>query len=244
MARQTALPGAPTTQTTWLLACGIVAGPLCLAAGLLQASARGGFDLSRHPLSLLSLGELGWVQIANFVVTGLLYTACAVGMWRVLRPGRSGTWGPLLVGGLGVGLIVAGVFVTDAGAGFPPGAPAGRPEQISWHGILHEVGFVLAVGGMIVGCLVFARRFAALRHWGWVGACIGTVVAVGVLVSWPDLDGVSLRLVVASAILFGFVAALAARLIRGLPDAGRPVRRGPARSAPTAIRRPVRERQR
>jgi hypothetical protein len=52
--------------------------------GLLQALTRDGFDPTRHPLSLLSLGELGWVQIANFVVTGVLYLACAVGMWRVL----------------------------------------------------------------------------------------------------------------------------------------------------------------
>jgi hypothetical protein len=46
-----------------------------------------GVDLSRHPLSLLSLGDLGWIQIANFVVTGVLYVACAVGMRRALGPG-------------------------------------------------------------------------------------------------------------------------------------------------------------
>ncbi|HEV8653345.1 MAG TPA: DUF998 domain-containing protein [Actinomycetes bacterium] len=223
MAQQTAPPGAPTTQTTRLLACGIVAGPLFLAVGLTQAFTRDGFDLSRHPLSLLSLGELGWVQIANFVVTGVLYVACAAGMWRVLRPGRSGTWGPLLVGALGVGLIVAGVFVADPGAGFPPGAPAGAPEQISWHGILHEVGFVVAFVSWTAACFVFVRRFAALRQWGWVGACAAAVVAVLVLASWPDMDGVSVRLVLASAILSGLVAALALRLLAGLPAASRPI---------------------
>lgn len=218
MSQQTALPGAPTTQTTRLLAGGIVAGPLFLAVGLIQAFTRDGFDLRRHPLSMLSLGDLGWIQIANFVVTGVLYVACAVGMWRVLRPGRSGTWGPLLVGVFGVGLIVAGVFVADPGLGFPPGAPAGQPEQLSWHGILHGVGAVLAFNGMILGCLVFVRRFAALKQWGWVGACVATAVAVLVLTWWPDMDGISVRLVIASAILVGFVAALAARLMRGLPD--------------------------
>ena len=126
MVRQSTPPGAPTTQTTRLLACGIVAGPLFLAVGLIQAFTRAGFDLGRHPLSLLSLGDLGWIQITNFVVTGVLFVACAVGMWRGLRPGRGGTWGPLLVGVLGLGLIVAGVFVTDAGAGFPPARPPER----------------------------------------------------------------------------------------------------------------------
>ena len=111
MFQQTAPPAAPTTQTTRLLACGIVAGPLFLAVGLIQAFTREGFDLSRHPLSLLSLGQ---------------------------------------------------------------------------------------------------RR--------WVGACVATAVAVLVLTSWPDLDSLSVRLVLATAIQFGFVAAMAARLPRALPD--------------------------
>ena len=217
MTQQTVSPAAPSTETARLLACGVVAGPLFLAVLMIQAFTREGFDLSRHPLSLLSLGDLGWIQIANFVVTGVLVVACAMGMRRVLRPGRSGTWAPRLVGAFGIGLILAGVFTTDPGAGFPPGAPAGAPEQISLHGILHEVGFGLAFLGMIVGCLAFARRFAALKRRGWVGACVATAAAVLVLASWPDTDGLSVRLVIASAILFAFVAATAARLMRGLP---------------------------
>jgi hypothetical membrane protein len=241
-------PAATSRDTARLLACGVVAGPLFLAVLMIQAFTRDGFDLSRHPISLLSLGDLGWIQIANFVVTGALFVACSIGMRRVLRPGRSATWAPRLVGALGIALIVAGVFTTDPGAGFPPGAPAGAPEQISWHGMLHEVGFGLAFLGMIVGCLVFARRFAALKRRGWVGACVATAAAVLVLASWPDADGVSVRLVIASAVLFGFVAALAAHLMRGLPDADElmvevdAVGTGaPTRSAPTANQRPVRE---
>jgi hypothetical protein len=212
-----------TRKTRALLACGIVAGPLFLVVALLQAFTRQGFDLARHPISLLGLGGLGWIQVANFVVTGGLYVACAVGMRRVLGPGRAGTWGPRLVGALGVGLIMGGVFVTDPGAGFPPGAPAGAPEQLSWHGILHNVAPVLAIDGMIVGCLVFARRFAARKQWGWAAAGVGAAVAVLVLTFWPDLDGISVRLVLAQAIQFGFVAALAAHLMAGLPAASGPV---------------------
>jgi Protein of unknown function (DUF998) len=93
-----------------LLGCGIVAGPLFVIASLAQAFTRNGFDLGRHPISLLSLGSPGWVQIANFVVSGILYLAGAIGMRDALRSGRGSTWGPLLVGVTGVGLIVAGVF--------------------------------------------------------------------------------------------------------------------------------------
>lgn len=207
-----------TTRAARLLACGIVAGPLFVAVALLQAGTRAGFDLARHPVSLLSLGELGWIQIANFVVAGVLYVACAVGMRRVLHPGRGGTWGPLLVGATGVGLIMGGVFLADAGAGFPPGAPAGAPPEITWHGMLHEVGAMLGFG-VTIGCLVFARRFAAHKQWGWVAACITTAVAAGAVTAWPDLDSLSVRLLVGSAIQFGFVAALAAHLLRDLPNA-------------------------
>jgi len=140
-----------------LLYCGIVAGPLFIAASLIQAFTRTGFDLARHPLSLLSLGSLGWVQIVNFVVSGILYVLGAVGQRAALRQSRGGTWGPLFVGLSGIGLIIAGIFTADPGAGFPPGAPAGAPTM-SWHGLLHEIGFMLSYVGAIGACAVFARR--------------------------------------------------------------------------------------
>jgi Protein of unknown function (DUF998) len=194
-----------------LLACGIIAGPLFVVASLVQAFTRTGFDLGRHPISLLSLGSLGWVQIANFVVSGVLYVAGAVGLREALRPGRGSTWAPRLVAITGVGLIVAGVFTADAGAGFPPGAPVGAPTM-SWHGLLHEVGFVLSFGGAIAACGVFARRYSALGRRGWAVAAVTTVVAVVVIVGWPDLNTLSVRLVIATAALFGFLSAVAAQL--------------------------------
>jgi hypothetical protein len=44
-------------------------------------------------------------------------------------------------------------------------------------------------------------------------------VAVIAATAWPDLDSLSVRLVIGSAISFAFVAALAVRLMRGGPDA-------------------------
>lgn len=214
----TALPVDPGTAR--LMNAGVVAGPLFLGLGLLQAFTVDGFDLRRHPLSLLSVGDHGWIQIANFVVTGALVIACAVGLRRALHPGRGGTWGPWLVGVYGAGLIIAGVFVADAGAGFPPGAPEGAPPELSVHGILHGVGAALAFTGMAVACLVFARRFAALRSWGWVAASIGTAVSAEVIASWPS-SWLSIQLAIATAILFAYLTALVARVRRGLPDAPR-----------------------
>jgi hypothetical protein len=41
---------------------------------------RTGFRLTHHPASLLSLEESGWIQVANFIVSGLLIVAFAIGV--------------------------------------------------------------------------------------------------------------------------------------------------------------------
>src|SRR5262249_56988045 len=71
-----------------LLASGAVAGPFFTISVVLQILTRPGFDIRRHPISLLSLGDLGWIQIATFVLTGLAIAAAAVGMRRALPSGR------------------------------------------------------------------------------------------------------------------------------------------------------------
>jgi Protein of unknown function (DUF998) len=210
-------PGGPSKTTTKvtraLLACGVVAGPLYILLALLQLLFRDGFDLSRHPLSLLSLGELGWIQITNFVIAGLLAVAFAVGLRRVLSPGRGGTWGPRLICGYGLGLIAGGIFVADPALGFPPGTPDGIPDQFSWHGTLHAFAPPLASLSLIAACFVLARRFAASGHRGWVAYSLTTAVACLALSAWPDQDTVSVRLAVAVVIGWAWVSILAARLL-------------------------------
>src|SRR5437016_4639649 len=149
-----------------LLTCGVIAGPLFTVVGLTQAFTRPGFDLTRHALSLLSDGDLGWIQICNFLLTGLLFVACAVGMRQALRGSRGGTWGPWLIGILGAGLIGAAFFRADPGLGFPPGTPADA-NTLSWHGLGHLIVGSVAFFALIAACFVFARRFAAQRRRGW-----------------------------------------------------------------------------
>lgn len=155
-----------TKLTRTLLICGIVAGPLFTIVGLTQAFTRPGFDLTRHALSLLENGDLGWIQISCFLITGLLYVACAVGMRQVIRGSRGGTWGPVLIAVLGVGLICAAFFRADPGLGFPPGTPA-NANTLSWHGMGHLIVGSIAFIALIAVCFVFARRFASQRQYGW-----------------------------------------------------------------------------
>lgn len=212
--------GQDTRSTRWLLDCGVVAGPIFVTTAATQVLTRDGYDLTRHPISMLSLGDLGWIQIANFVLTGLLSIAFAVGMWRVLHPGRAGTWGPVLLGVFGIGLIIGGVFVTDPALGFPAGAPEGMPTETSWQARVHDLAPGLALDGMIAACFVFVRRFAGLgqrgRHRGWQAYSAATAVAVVVLTWWPSLDGISVRLAIAVALVFAWTTAIAVHLRRRL----------------------------
>ena len=110
--------------TRILLLCGALAGPLFILTVLIEDYTRPAFNPRLQALSLLSLGEWGWVQIVNFVLAGVLNLLYAGGLWRRLHPGRAGTWGPILIGAYGLGLIAVGVFTTDPANGFPPGAYA------------------------------------------------------------------------------------------------------------------------
>src|SRR5690349_5041558 len=121
----------PGTRT--LLICGIAAAIFSPLVVGIQVLTRPGFDINRHPLSLLSLGDLGWIQIANFLLGGLLLLAFSLGLRRVLRGSSGETWGPLLVGIYGGSLVAAGLFTVDPMDGFPPGTPAGLPAILSWH---------------------------------------------------------------------------------------------------------------
>ena len=161
--------------TRVLLLCGVVAGPLYVIVGVIEMLTRPGFDPTRHDLSLMSNGDWGWIHISLLILTGLLTIAGAVGMRRVLRGGRGGTWGPILLGIYGLGLIGAGFFTADPALGFPPGTPA-NAHAVSWHGLLHFICGGIGFLGLIAACFVFARRFAARRQRGWAAYCVATGV--------------------------------------------------------------------
>ena len=169
--------------TRSLLGYGVLAGPFYVVVGLAQALTRDGYDLTRHDLSLLANGSPGWIQIANFVLTGLMTIAAAVGMARSLRVlgGGPGTvWGPRLVGLYGVGLVGAGVFVADPMNGFPPGTPDGPPVAVTVGGLGHLVLAGLGFLGLVAGTLVLARHHAAAGRSGmaWFSRITGVLFLV------------------------------------------------------------------
>jgi hypothetical membrane protein len=154
---QLAASGA-TTRT--LLTCGVVGGPLFVAVALVQVLTVPGFDLTRHPISVLELGTYGWVQVANFLVSGALLMAYAVGLRRALRGQPGGTWAPPLLGICGLGVFLAGIFHIDPIDGFPLGTPAGIPSAFSTSAMMHNLVSSPAFLALIVACFVLGRAFA------------------------------------------------------------------------------------
>jgi hypothetical protein len=226
-----------------LLAGGVVAGPFYLLLALGQALVREGFDITRHAVSLLALGPGGWVQVLNFVATGALVLACAAGLRAVLRGGRGGTWGPLLLGIYGAALIASGLLPADAGFGFPPGTPPGPPEAMTSVGTLHFAAGGLGFMALVAACLVFARRQFAHGERGQ--GAFSVLTAVGFLASFmgiasgPPRPATVIGLWLGLTLTWAWLAILAWRAreyAAGLAGEGLP-RPAAARSTAAGLRR-------
>jgi hypothetical protein len=212
------LPATTTPSTRSLLTCAVVAAPLWAVVSLAQAATREGYDLTRHPLSVLSTGSLGWLQIANFLVAGLLTVAGAAGLRRVMRGTPGGKWAPRLVLVNGAGMIAAGVFVMDPADGFPAGTPAGMPGPLSWHSYGHMAAGSVAFLALIAACYVLGRHFSRAGNLGHAVASrvAGTALLLGN--GWAMSGGKagSLTLAVGAITAMLWVAVVAARYRRSL----------------------------
>jgi len=156
----------PTTVTRALLTGGMIAGPLYIGVGLVEGLTRRGFSFLHHDLSVLANGSLGWIHSMLLVVSGLLTVAGAVGMRNVIRGRKGGTWGPLLLGVYGLGLVGAGFFKADPAKGFPPGTAADA-HAVSTAGLLHFVSGGVGFIGLIAACFVLAKYFKAAGDGAW-----------------------------------------------------------------------------
>lgn len=190
-----------------LLRCGAAAGPVFVVLGLAHAALRPGFDMAKHPVSMLALGDTGWIQTASFLVSGLLTLLWAVGLRRV----AAARWLPVAVAALGVGLVAAGAFPADPALGFPDGAPAGAPEAMSATGALHAVAFGVAMLGWLTAAVLLTRHFAKAGERGWA---VASGAAVAVLLAPLAVMGATPVLYASSVLTWTWVTAVAVRLSR------------------------------
>jgi hypothetical protein len=219
-------------RTRYLLACGL-APALFVAAVLVEGAIRPGYDPLHHFGSELSLGSSGWMQVTNFIVTGLLVLGFAAGMRRALGSGRGSVAAPILTAVFGVTLIVAGIFPTDPKPGYPPGT-TGTTAATTMPGMIHDLNALPCFTALTAAVLVLAVRFAGEpgRHgWMWCSLAIALAVAVtfvlsGVLFSQAaaagtlnaSYHGLVQRFTITLG--FGWLSVIALLLLRDQP--GRP----------------------
>lgn len=200
-----------------LLSTGLVGSVVFTGTFVIDGALRPGYGSLRQPMSALSLGAGGWVQVANFIVFGALTCCSAVG-WRItLAAGVGAMWYPRLKVLAGFALITTGVFSQDPGAGFPPGVAA--PASASVHAQIHNVAAVLSMVATIAALFVLAGRLSRESRWrGW-GVCAAVtavammtfLAAFGSPLEHAELGGMFEKLASIAASIFG--VALVGRLL-------------------------------
>lgn len=192
-------PRADGRSLTRLLALGgIVGAPLFVVVLLVLGLVKPGFNAVVQMGSEESIGDLGWIQSANFLVTGVCFVVLAVGLWRGLGSRLSGRIGSALIAAAGIGLFGAGLFVTD---------PEYPPQTL--HGILHSAVSAVTFLSLLIACLAFARRFWHDRRFAIYSIASGLVIPASIP-AFNIAPGVIQRVMI--AVVWTWITALALRL--------------------------------
>jgi hypothetical protein len=146
----------------------------------------------------LALGPHGWLQIVNFLVFGLLILAFALAVHRDAR----NIWLEAAAGLFalsGVGRLLLAFKLDPAGA------------ETTWHGSLHTVGYLLAVGSVLLGYVVFWIGIRRDPDWPRTRLySLWTLVAFLPVFAVPDTEVIEDYIFL--AVVFSPLAAFGARL--------------------------------
>jgi hypothetical membrane protein len=211
------------TRDRFLLWCGVVAGPLFIAVFLVNDQIRNDYDPVRDFVSEAAIGPGGWLQIANFLVTGALVVAFAVAARRAVSP-----WTGLMLAVFGAGLMLAGIFVSD---------PSPHTSRTG-HGIVHDLVSVVVFFLSLPVAAFVAARWRPSTGWKWYCRAVGAAVPVLFVLAgaMESTTGVFQRLSIAVGWIW--VSALAVRALRLTAPASAaspgpsPASPGPAAAAP------------
>jgi len=161
----------------------MAAGPLFVVGFTAIGASRPGYDWRRHAVSSLAAGRAGWVQRANFVLTGALYCIATRGLARSPKQGATARVVPALILGVGVGLVGSGLFVTDPVAGFPPEGPDhngsdGSPSAPTRGGMLHNLCAIPIFAGIPIAAMTCATSAARRRESRWASYSAGSALGM------------------------------------------------------------------
>ncbi|AGB26176.1 hypothetical protein Mycsm_06012 [Mycobacterium sp. JS623] len=215
-------PPLPVRITKSLLGYGVIAGPIYVLAVAGQMAVRDGFEPTRHAASQLANGDLGWIQIATFLVTGAMTVAAAVGVRRAIGPGRLSAWGSGLIGAYGAALVAAGIFRADPSDGFPSGTPPGMGE-VSWQGMAHLMVASIGFACLVAACFVLGAWFARAgqRSWAWFSRVTGVIFGGSFVALASGSGGAATILVFTAAVVlvWAWLSAVSVKLYRSADPA-------------------------
>jgi hypothetical protein len=126
----------------------------------------------------LALGPYGWVQVLNFVVSGLLLILLALGLHCATTSGHGSRVGPALLFVAGAAMALMG-FNTD---------PISREGPRTLHGLVHDLAFALFVLALLPSFFFLWRglRGEASRR-GHARYTLATAVVAALLISLPGV---------------------------------------------------------
>ena len=152
----------------------------------------------------LALGPYGWVQILNFVISGLLLAIFAVGFHFGVTGGRGSRVGPILLFVAGIAMALMG-FETD---------PIRRTTPRTLHGWIHDLAFVLFALALLSALFFLWQRLRKDPLWrNHARYTLATGILAALLLATP---GVAYYLFVGVVLLW--ICTTGARLWRNTED--------------------------
>lgn len=130
----------------------------------------GGYDWVSQEIS--DLGALtarhAWVWNLADSLSGVLLTIFAVGLFSVVRSGRAGRIGAILIGLVGVGSVIDGLVREDCPLSTSQACQRLQDGPgLSWHHLAHDIESVLVFAAMLATPFLIAkalRRVEALHR--------------------------------------------------------------------------------
>ena len=145
----------------------------------------------------LALGPHGWAMDAGFAVSGILLVVFALGLHREMPRGSKA--GPALLSLSGAAMALL-AFETD---------PIRRTGPRSWHGLVHDVAFVVFALALLLSLLALWHRMRGDP--GWRRHARLTLATAVICAACLVLPGVAYYLFLAAALAWIWATALKIR---------------------------------
>ena len=143
------MPGSNNTYK--IISPGVLAPLLFVVTFTIDGLLRDNYSSMKNFISELSIGNGGWIQIANFMVLGFLFFIFSLDVFKKFRKRGLSLTGPKIFLIIAVAYFFSGPFVTDPGTIFT--------QQKSVHGIIHGILGALVFTLMPISCWVFLKQF-------------------------------------------------------------------------------------